>query len=120
MKGVEMRILLIGGTGTISTAITALLADRGKDEVWVLNRGNRASSLPAGVHQLVGRCGAYVHELTNMALKDIGDNLHLEYVKTYEVGSDIEAVLEIRPKRLLQGCWVMGIAHQLMHTGRKA
>ena len=48
-----MRILLIGGTGTISTAITALLAKRGTDKVWVLNRGNRADSLPEGICQIV-------------------------------------------------------------------
>lgn len=48
-----MRILLIGGTGTISTAITALLAKRATDQVWVLNRGNRSSSLPEGVKQIV-------------------------------------------------------------------
>lgn len=48
-----MRILLIGGTGTISSAITALLAKRGTDKIWVLNRGNRSAALPAGVNQIV-------------------------------------------------------------------
>ena len=53
-----MRILTIGGTGTISTAITALLASRvssglSSDEVWVLNRGNRMAELPDGVHQII-------------------------------------------------------------------
>lgn len=35
-----MRILMIGGTGTISMAITRLLLQRG-DEVYLVNRGNR-------------------------------------------------------------------------------
>ena len=48
-----MRILLIGGTGTISTAITALLSSRKEDQVWVLNRGNRRDSLPDGVMQII-------------------------------------------------------------------
>ena len=43
-----MRILLIGGTGTISMAITRLLAERG-EEVYLLNRGNRSSELPENV-----------------------------------------------------------------------
>ncbi len=43
-----MRILLIGGTGTISMAITKLLAARG-DEVFLLNRGNRSAELPENV-----------------------------------------------------------------------
>ena len=43
-----MRILLIGGTGTISMAITRLLADRG-EEVYLLNRGSRNSELPENV-----------------------------------------------------------------------
>ena len=44
-----MRILLIGGTGTISMAITRLLAARG-DELFLLNRGNRSRELPENVH----------------------------------------------------------------------
>ena len=43
-----MKILLIGGTGTISMAITRLLA-QGKDEVILLNRGNRTEELPDNV-----------------------------------------------------------------------
>ena len=43
-----MKILFIGGTGTISMAITSLLAKRG-DEVYLLNRGNRNDSLPENV-----------------------------------------------------------------------
>ena len=43
-----MKILFIGGTGTISMAITSLLAKRG-DEVYLLNRGNRNSDLPENV-----------------------------------------------------------------------
>lgn len=40
-----MKILFIGGTGTISMAITRLLAERG-DELYLLNRGNRNYGLP--------------------------------------------------------------------------
>lgn len=43
-----MKILFIGGTGTISMAITRLLAERG-DEVYLLNRGNRNDDLPENV-----------------------------------------------------------------------
>ena len=43
-----MKILFIGGTGTISMAITKLLAQQGH-EVLLLNRGSRSSELPAGV-----------------------------------------------------------------------
>ena len=43
-----MKVLFIGGTGTISMAITKLLAERG-DEVYLLNRGNRNNSLPENV-----------------------------------------------------------------------
>ena len=44
-----MKALLIGGTGTISTAIVQRLASLGW-EVWLLNRGNRTSVVPEGVH----------------------------------------------------------------------
>ena len=43
-----MKILLIGGTGTISMAVTRQLAARG-DEVFILNRGGRNSELPENV-----------------------------------------------------------------------
>ena len=43
-----MKILFIGGTGTISMAITRLLAERG-EEVFLLNRGSRSAELPQGV-----------------------------------------------------------------------
>ncbi len=47
-----MRILLIGGTGTISSAITRQLAENGH-EVWLINRGNRPQDVPDGVHVIV-------------------------------------------------------------------
>lgn len=46
----KRKALIIGGTGTISSAITALLS---KDEGWelsILNRGNRSSEVPDGVN----------------------------------------------------------------------
>lgn len=43
-----MKILMIGGTGTISMAITRLLAQSG-EEVYLLNRGNRSGELPENV-----------------------------------------------------------------------
>lgn len=49
-----MRILLIGGTGNISSFVTDLAASRG-DEVTVLNRGR--SPLPEGVRGIVGDAG---------------------------------------------------------------
>jgi nucleoside-diphosphate-sugar epimerase len=46
-----VRVLFIGGTGTISTACTRLAAARGM-EVVLLNRGRRTVDLPAGVRLL--------------------------------------------------------------------
>lgn len=43
-----MKVLLIGGTGTISTAITKQLAET-EHEVYLLNRGNRNSDLPGNI-----------------------------------------------------------------------
>ena len=44
-----MKALLIGGTGTISTAISALLVQTGW-ELWLLNRGTRTDAIPEGAH----------------------------------------------------------------------
>lgn len=43
------KALFIGGTGTISTAITRKLAAEGEWELWLLNRGNRSEAVPDGV-----------------------------------------------------------------------
>ena len=48
-----MKILLIGGTGTISMAITRLLAKQGHD-LFLLNRGGRSSELSDGVKVING------------------------------------------------------------------
>jgi len=47
-----MKILLIGGTGTISSAITRQLAET-KHEVYLLNRGNRNADIPSNIKVLV-------------------------------------------------------------------
>ena len=47
-----MKILLIGGTGTISSAITRQLAEGGH-ELWLLNRGSRKDDVPASVKQVI-------------------------------------------------------------------
>ena len=48
-----MRALFIGGTGTISSAITRKLAKDPSWELWLINRGNRADTVPENVHQIV-------------------------------------------------------------------
>ena len=43
---------MIGGTGTISSAITRQLAAAGHD-LWLLNRGTRKSEVPSSVRQII-------------------------------------------------------------------
>ena len=47
-----MKVLFIGGTGTISTAISALCIQQGL-ELYLLNRGNHPERMPAGAISLV-------------------------------------------------------------------
>lgn len=47
-----MKILFIGGTGTISTAITKAVCEQGH-ELYLVNRGLRDKKLPEGVIQLI-------------------------------------------------------------------
>ena len=47
-----MKVLFIGGTGTISMAIVRQLAETPGWDVWLLNRGSRAADVPAGVHTI--------------------------------------------------------------------
>ena len=49
----RMKVLFIGGTGTISSAIVRNLAEEGNWDIWLINRGNRNDILPDGVHQII-------------------------------------------------------------------
>lgn len=48
-----MKILLIGGTGIISTAVSKALLKEGH-ELWLINRGSRNQVLPDGAHYIIG------------------------------------------------------------------
>ena len=48
-----MKVLIIGGTGLISTAITRFLVERG-DDVTVFNRGQREAKAPPGAKLILG------------------------------------------------------------------
>ena len=48
-----MKILIIGGTGNISTAITRTLVERG-DDVTLYNRGRSRSQIPEGYKTIIG------------------------------------------------------------------
>lgn len=58
---------MIGGTGTISSAITRQLAASGHD-LWLLNRGHRKDEVPTGVRQII----ADVDDIDEV-LRQIGD-----------------------------------------------
>ena len=47
------KVLFIGGTGTISAAITRRLIREGNWEVWLLNRGSRPEAVPEGARSVV-------------------------------------------------------------------
>jgi len=49
-----MKILMIGGTGTISTAISRQLLESGKHELYLINRGGRNDVLPTNVNIIQG------------------------------------------------------------------
>ena len=49
----QMKILFIGGTGIISTAISKKLIESGEHELYLINRGNRNDCLPDGYKSIV-------------------------------------------------------------------
>ena len=63
----KFKILMIGGTGTISSAITRQLAESGHD-LWLLNRGTRKNEVPENVKQI-----ATDIDDTDTVLRLIGD-----------------------------------------------
>lgn len=61
-RHIMRKILMIGGTGTISFAITKRLAMMKGTEVYVLNRGNNNKKLPENINTLQGD----INDLDNM------------------------------------------------------
>ena len=49
-----MKVLLIGGTGIISMAITRQLSTNPRFELYLLNRGNRNTDLPSNIKIIKG------------------------------------------------------------------
>lgn len=49
-----MKILIVGGTGLISTAITHLLWERGAHEITLFNRGHTLPRIPHGIKTIIG------------------------------------------------------------------
>ena len=83
-----MKILFIGGTGIISTAISKLLIEQGHD-LYLLNRGNRNNVLPKGAISLVAdvndeqKVSELIQDLTFDAVADfiafVPANLERDY-----------------------------------------
>lgn len=74
----DMKALLIGGTGTISAAIVKRLVNELQWEVWLLNRGSRKEVVPEGVHQIV----ADIHDEEDVAekTKDLAFDTVCEFI----------------------------------------
>ncbi|MCM1219513.1 MAG: SDR family oxidoreductase [Lachnospiraceae bacterium] len=73
-----MKALFIGGTGTISTAVVERLVRELQWEVWLLNRGNRKSAVPDGVHTIT----ADINDEADVAgkLKDLTFDTVCEFI----------------------------------------
>ncbi|HHT96776.1 MAG TPA: SDR family oxidoreductase [Clostridiales bacterium] len=72
-----MKILFIGGTGTISTAISKQLIDQGH-ELYLLNRGNRNISLPEGYIEI--RCDVNDEEVVAEKIKDLDFDVVADFI----------------------------------------
>ena len=64
------KVLIIGGTGTISTPIARNLAADKDIELYILNRGLRKDDLPENIHRLKGDIRKDVEEIREM-IKDL-------------------------------------------------
>ena len=84
-----MKVLFIGGTGFISTAVSRMAMERGM-ELYLLNRGIRSSEIP-GAHQLTGD----IHNPESMrnALKDHQFDVVVDWIAF--TPEDIERDLQV-------------------------
>jgi nucleoside-diphosphate-sugar epimerase len=84
-----MKVLFIGGTGFISTAVSRMAIELGM-ELYLLNRGIRATEIP-GAHQLTGD----INNLESMrnALKDLNFDVVVDWIAF--TPEDIERDLQV-------------------------
>ena len=84
-----MKVLFIGGTGFISTAVSRMAIERGM-ELFLLNRGIRSSEIP-GAHQLTGD----IHNPESMrnALKDMQFDVVVDWIAF--TPEDVERDLQV-------------------------
>ena len=73
-----MKALFIGGTGTISMGIVKRLAQDPQWEVYLLNRGNRSSEVPAGIKQITA--DIYNEEDVAEKIKDMKFDVVSEFI----------------------------------------
>ncbi len=73
-----MKALFIGGTGTISMAITKLLATDPQWELYLLNRGNRSDEIPANVKVI--KADINDEEAVKEAIKDMSFDCVGEFI----------------------------------------
>jgi nucleoside-diphosphate-sugar epimerase len=86
-----MRVLIIGGTGLISTAITRLLVERG-DDVTVFNRGKTRPRIPGHVAHIRGDrrdCAAFEAQMHDAGAFDCV--IDMVCFAPEEAGSDVRA-----------------------------
>jgi nucleoside-diphosphate-sugar epimerase len=74
---VIMKVLFIGGTGTISAAISKQLLEAGH-ELYLLNRGNRNGILPAGAKEI--RCDIFDEAAVTENLKGMNFDVAADFI----------------------------------------
>lgn len=85
-----MKVLMIGGTGTISSSITKALSQREDVELYLLNRGNNNKNLPENIKVLIGDIND--EEKVRELIKDY----HFDVVCNFLVYSHKQAEANIR------------------------
>lgn len=76
-RSIMKKALFIGGTGTISTAITALAPQSGF-ELYLLNRGNKSNFVPSGVKVI--EADIYNEPDVREKLKDLSFDVVVEFI----------------------------------------
>jgi nucleoside-diphosphate-sugar epimerase len=101
-----MKVLIIGGTGIISSDVALLAAQRDDIELYVLNRGRSPSFLPAEVKSIHGD----VHNVGDMRNKLSGMNFDVvcDFI-SYDV-SALQTKLELFRNRCAQYVFISSVA----------
>jgi nucleoside-diphosphate-sugar epimerase len=105
-----MKILILGGTGLISTAVTTELSKKEGIELFMINRGNRINNIPKNVQYFRSDIGDI--QKINLLTKGLYFDAVIDFIY-YDDAKNIENTIDVFAKKTKQYIFISSVAAYL-------